>query len=80
MKIRLRAFGIAKDILSAKELDYDLHESKNIIGLRIQLSKDYPEFNMLSSIRFAINETYVGDEAVLNDNDEVILIPPVSGG
>ena len=80
MKIRLRAFGITKDILSAKELDYDLHESKNIIGLRIQLSKDYPEFNMLSSIRFAINETYVSDEAVLKDNDEVILIPPVSGG
>ena len=30
--------------------------------------------------RFAINGQYVTEKTVLNDNDEVVFIPPVSGG
>lgn len=33
-----------------------------------------------SSVRFALNETFVETGALLNDGDVVALIPPVTGG
>nr|WP_232298866.1 MoaD/ThiS family protein [Granulicella tundricola] len=35
---------------------------------------------MMGSIAVAVNREYAGMETVLNDGDEVALLPPVSGG
>jgi molybdopterin converting factor small subunit len=32
------------------------------------------------TLRYAVNEEYVGEAQVLKDGDEVALIPPVAGG
>ena len=80
MQIRIRAFGIAKDILKAASLDYTLHEGATIRDLRDQLTQDYPDFARLTSLSFALDETYVDEQCLLTDQVEVILIPPVSGG
>jgi molybdopterin synthase sulfur carrier subunit len=37
-------------------------------------------FGDLSRLRVAVNQTHVGFDAVLNDNDEVAFFPPVTGG
>lgn len=34
----------------------------------------------LGSVRFAVNEAFVGMSAQISDGDTVALIPPVSGG
>jgi molybdopterin converting factor subunit 1 len=34
----------------------------------------------LGSVRFAVNEAFVGVNAEITDGDTVALIPPVSGG
>jgi molybdopterin converting factor subunit 1 len=34
----------------------------------------------LGSVRFAVNESFVGTSAEIADGDTVALIPPVSGG
>jgi molybdopterin converting factor subunit 1 len=34
----------------------------------------------LGSVRFAVNEAFVGANAEIRDGDTVALIPPVSGG
>ncbi len=31
-------------------------------------------------IRLAVNQSYVKDDFILHDSDEIALIPPVSGG
>ena len=80
MKIQLLAFGIAKDILQAKSLTFEMKQSNTIRALKKALIKRYPDFEALSSIAFAVNERYVTDDHILNEGDEVVLIPPVSGG
>lgn len=45
------------------------------------LERRHPELSAhLGSVRFAINESFVGMSAELTDGDTVALIPPVSGG
>lgn len=80
MKITLTAFGIAKDILQTNSLSLDLVEVENIGALKSYLCTQYPAFTKLRKISFAVNESYQEDDFALSENDEVIVIPPVSGG
>ncbi|MEM6261894.1 MAG: MoaD/ThiS family protein [Bacteroidota bacterium] len=80
MQITLVAFGISKDILGASSLTYELREPATVTGLLDQLNQDYPEFKRLASIRVAVNEEYASNELAISEHDEVVLIPPVSGG
>ena len=80
MKIRLIAFGIARDILQSKELELELREGDSIRTLKQNLFQKYPDFLGLQSIAFAVGENYQEDGYLLQDKDEVVIIPPVSGG
>lgn len=80
MKIKLTAFGIAKDILQTNSLQLEVNGVHNISALKSYLCEQYPDFTKLRKISFAINEEYQADDFSLTENDEVIIIPPVSGG
>ncbi len=81
MKIKILAFGIAKDILGGREIEMEItSESIDVGGLKEQLSTSYPAFRKLRSLALAVNEEYVADELVLNHGDQIVIIPPVSGG
>lgn len=80
MLVRLLAFGIAKDILDDNVLNIDLEPGTTIAELKNMLVSDFPEFEKLRSLRLAINENYVEDDQIILPNDEVVIIPPVSGG
>ncbi len=80
MKIKLVAFGIAKDILSAKQMEFELSTGATIASLKQNLFERYPEFAKLRSLAFAVGENYQEDSHTLHENDEVVIIPPVSGG
>jgi len=75
-------FGIAKDIVGKSVLDYsDLEEKPNSVGELIHLmNHSYPEFSRLSSIAVAVNGEYASNDVPLQSNDEIAIIPPVSGG
>ena len=80
MKIKVIAFGIARDILQARELEFELNPGDTISSLRKILLQRHPEFAKLKSLSFAVGVNYQDDAYGLNENDEVIIIPPVSGG
>lgn len=79
MKIKLLCFGISKDILGGSELAMDV-QSVSIKELKNELCSKYPEFERLSSLRFAVNESYQEDDFALSEGLQVAIIPPVSGG
>jgi molybdopterin converting factor small subunit len=80
MKINLIAFGIAKDILQSKQLEFELRPGDTISSLKENLYQRYPDFSKLKSLAFAVGEDYQEDSYSLHENDEVVIIPPVSGG
>lgn len=80
MKIQLVAFGIAKDILQTRNLEIELSEGGTIRTLKHELFRKYPDFSGLKSLSFAVGENYQDDAYTLHENDEVVIIPPVSGG
>ncbi|KAA2215518.1 MoaD/ThiS family protein [Maribacter flavus] len=75
-------FGIAKDIVGTSQLDMFFGEDSpnSVAELKQALKKRYPEFSKLTSLAIAVNSEYASDDVQLKANDEVAIIPPVSGG
>lgn len=75
-------FGIAKDIVGTSQMKMDFGEDfpTSVADLKLVLTKKYPEFSKLSSLAIAVNSEYAEDHVQLESNDEVAIIPPVSGG
>jgi len=61
-------------------MDMDFPEGASLSEVRGKLTTQFPAFKKLRSLQFAVNEDYQADEYSLNANDEVVIIPPVSGG
>ena len=74
-------FGIAKDIIGKPEFEVSADDiPKSVQELKEYLIKKFPDFGKLSSFAVAVNSEYAQDDIVLNGNDEIAIIPPVSGG
>lgn len=81
MKVLL--FGITRDIVGSDTLDissFSKESTKSVSALKSHLSKLYPDLNKLSSLAIAVNNEYADADVILSNNDEIALIPPVSGG
>lgn len=79
MAYKVKAFGIAKDIVGGREtvVETPVH---TVGELRAALYARHPQLEQLRSLLFAVNHAYAEDHIVLQPGDEVALIPPVSGG
>lgn len=80
MDIKLVAFGIAKEILKTSLKELSMPDHATIGELKNLIIDRYPEFQKLKSLRFAINEDYQEEDFKISEGDEVVIIPPVSGG
>lgn len=79
MKVQVKTFGIARDILGGTTVTIDLN-GNSVGDLRRQLTAQYPKLIELRSLFIAVNQSYSSDVMELNESDEIALIPPVSGG
>lgn len=75
-------FGIAKDIVGRSEITLtdELNKPNTVAALKAQLLNSYPEFSKLTSLAVAVNSEYAADDVFLTVDDEIAIIPPVSGG
>ena len=78
--MKILAFGIAKEIFNNSIIDIDLKNESTIDALKNMLEKKYPQLNQLGSYMIAVNNEYALEGDTINENDEVVIIPPVSGG
>jgi molybdopterin synthase catalytic subunit len=81
MRVRVLLFGQLKDIVGRQEESLDLDSGARLSAVMAHYSGRYPKFHGLTrSIACSINQEYAQGSAVLNEGDEVGLLPPVSGG
>jgi len=80
MIVKVLCFGITKEILGSFEKEIELEDGGTVNDLKSKLIAEYPDFSKLTSLRIAVNEEYGNEALVLTEKDEVVLIPPVSGG
>lgn len=80
MILRLIAFGIAKDILGKRQMEWEISDKSDIANLKKSLLEKYPTFADLANLSFAVGEEYRDDDFSLSENVEVVIIPPVAGG
>ena len=78
-KYVVKAFGITKDILGARENVFEL-EGGTVGSLRKALKQRYPSLLEIKSLMIAVNSAYAEDNLLIHESDEIALIPPVSGG
>ncbi|MEJ2584999.1 MAG: molybdopterin converting factor subunit 1 [Robiginitalea sp.] len=74
-------FGVTRDIVGKGSLS--LRETdglETVADLKRQLMEEFPALGELSSLAVAVNQSYAREEDLINETDEIALIPPVSGG
>lgn len=80
MKIKILAFGITRDILGGSTVEMQIPTAANVADLRAALYAEYPALQKLNNLAIALNTEYASEEQTITERDEVVLIPPVSGG
>ena len=80
MIIEILAFGIVKDIFKAPSINVEVNNTLNVEGLKLVLEEKFPELKRLTSYMMAVNNEYAMAKDFIHPNDEIAIIPPVSGG
>lgn len=81
MKVTVKLFAAAKEIVGADEIVTELPPGASFGDLRRKLSADNPQLQIVCvRALFAADARYVGDEDTVPSDCEIAMIPPVSGG
>ena len=81
VRIVVKAFARARELLGADTLSLELPPGATVAAIQTALIEQAPAFaDIASSTRVARNGNVARLSDVLNDGDEVALLPPVGGG
>jgi len=82
MQVRVNFYGVLKEDAGTSQAEVDLNGPKpTIADLSNRLVESYPGLaSRLASTAFAVDSQVVDRDFVLEDNAQVDLLPPVSGG
>lgn len=81
MKVRVKFFAILRERAGVAEVVKQVEEGSTVGDLWGLVQEDFPALASPGlRLLFALNRSYVGGEATLHEGDEVVFIPPVSGG
>jgi molybdopterin converting factor subunit 1 len=81
MRVRVLFFGVLKDLAGKSSDVLDLPEEALVRDVLAHYLSEIPRLKeALASLAVAVNQEYAGAETVLRSDDEVALLPPVSGG
>ena len=81
MRVRVLFFGVIKELIGRSHDEVDVRDGGSVRELLEHYESTSPELKKwFSSIALAVNQQYASPETILKPNDEVALLPPVSGG
>jgi molybdopterin synthase catalytic subunit len=81
MKVRVLYFGQLRELAKKREEQVEVPEGATVQQLFDRISDSFPPLrNFDDVIAIGVNQSFAAREHVLKDNDEVAMLPPVSGG
>jgi molybdopterin converting factor subunit 1 len=81
MRVRVRLFAVLRDAAGLKEAELRLAPGATAEDAWRRLATDYPALApKRASLAAAVNRRYAPFDTPLADGDELVFIPPVSGG
>ncbi|MBL7942592.1 MAG: molybdopterin converting factor subunit 1 [Flavobacteriales bacterium] len=80
MRLNALTFGLMRDLCGGSTLQLVVPENTTVGGLLDHVAARYPARGLRQTLRVAVNQEYANEDLVLNEGDEIALIPPVSGG
>jgi molybdopterin converting factor subunit 1 len=79
--VRVLLFARARETAGADTVELRLPISATVAELRSRLAIQIPALaSLLAGSAIAVNREFAEDSIALRENDEIALIPPVSGG
>jgi molybdopterin converting factor subunit 1 len=79
--VKLLFFATLRDRAGMKSMELDIPLDLTIQGLKEKISSEHPNLkDSMKSVLITINREYAFDEAVIPQDAEVAMFPPVSGG
>lgn len=79
--VTVKLFAAYQEAFRVSELVLEFPNSMPVKAVCDRLIAEHPELSQWREItRFGINLIFVEPDTLLHDGDEVVLIPPVSGG
>ena len=81
MKVTVKYFAVCRQLFNRDEEDMELPEGAILQDVLDRLNDEKPEISgFFETMQMSVNWQYADYETKLSDNDEVALIPPVTGG
>ncbi|MCU1320008.1 MAG: molybdopterin converting factor, subunit 1 [Edaphobacter sp.] len=81
MRVQVLYFGILKDAFGGESEVVELAQGASVADLiKIYREREVGRAGVWDSIAVAVNQEYAQAGDVLQEGDEVALLPPVSGG
>jgi molybdopterin synthase catalytic subunit len=81
MKIRVLFFGAARDVVDQNPLELSVAEPATVATAFQSLVTKFAGLERFGrSLLFAVNQEYATPDTTLQENDELAVFPPVSGG
>jgi molybdopterin converting factor subunit 1 len=81
MRVRVLFFGGLKDLAGKSSDSLELPDRSLVRDVLAHYRAQVPRMSeSLASLAVAVNQEYAGAETALKSDDEVALLPPVSGG
>jgi molybdopterin converting factor subunit 1 len=80
-RVKLLFFATLRDRAGTKTMELEIPADLTVQGLKDKISNEFPNLKeSMSSVLITINREYAFDDAVIPQNAELAMFPPVSGG
>ena len=80
-QVTILFFATLRDLTGQKSISKNIEDDLAIAGLKIQLVEEFPELQkIMNSVIVSMNHEFAFNDAIISNNAEIALFPPVSGG
>ena len=81
MTVRVKLFAVAKERVNREQVAIEMPDGATVGDLRRAVGTKFPTLaSILPHALWAVDAAYANDSTILNEQSDIALIPPVSGG